>query len=103
MKFYEMERVKKILGLPPEAGNREIEARLADLVGKEEKWRDLPPEEMPEIPAKDKGTLVYELAKMEYEPLLPVEKKLIVYSVALGLVLLVVFVWVSFTYFPGTH
>jgi len=35
--------------------------------------------------------------------LLPVEKKLIAYSIGLGLILLVIFVWISYTYFPGTH
>ena len=47
--------------------------------------------------------LVEELKKMEYEPLLQVEKKLIAYSIGLGLILLVIFVWISYTYFPGTH
>ena len=36
-----------------------------------------------------------ELKKMEREPLLPVEKKLIVWSLAIGVVLLIVLVWVS--------
>ncbi len=44
-----------------------------------------------------------EMEQMEYEPLLPVEKKLIAWSIGLGVVLLFVFVWVSFTFFPGTH
>ncbi len=46
-------------------------------------------------------TLVEELKKMEYEPLLPVEKKLITYSIGLGVVLLFVFIWISYTFFPG--
>lgn len=45
--------------------------------------------------------LAEELRKMEYEPLLPVEKKLIGASIALGAVLLLVFIWVSYTFFPG--
>jgi hypothetical protein len=49
------------------------------------------------------ATLVSELEKMQYEPLLPIEKKLIGYSIGLGLVLLVVFIWISYTFFPGTH
>jgi uncharacterized integral membrane protein (TIGR00698 family) len=36
MKFYEIERIKRLLGLPAGAGNREIEARLAELMEKEE-------------------------------------------------------------------
>lgn len=40
-----------------------------------------------------------ELKKMEaeYEPLLPIEKKLIVWSLGLGIILLGVLVWVSYT------
>ncbi len=41
-----------------------------------------------------------EMARIPYEPLLPVEKKLIVGSLLLGLVLLGVLLWVSATYFP---
>jgi polyferredoxin len=46
-----------------------------------------------------------ELKKMEaeYEPLLPIEKKLIVWSLGLGIILLVVLVWVSYTFFPASH
>lgn len=55
---------------------------------------------MPEEPK-----LVDELKKMEmeYEPLLPIEKKLISWSIILGVVLLGVLVWVSYTFFPGEH
>lgn len=53
---------------------------------------------MPEEPK-----LADELKKMEYEDLLPVEKKLIGYSLILGTVLLGVLVWVSYTFFPGGH
>jgi hypothetical protein len=42
-----------------------------------------------------------ELKKMEYEPLLPVEKQLIAWSIGLGLVLLGLLVWVSYRFFPG--
>lgn len=42
-----------------------------------------------------------EIKKMEYEPLLPVEKKLISYSIILGAVLLGILVWISYTFFPG--
>lgn len=40
-----------------------------------------------------------ELARIPYEPLLPVEKKLIVYSLLLGVALLGILVWLSYTYF----
>jgi hypothetical protein len=40
-----------------------------------------------------------EIKKMEYEPLLPVEKRLIAWSLGLGLVLIVLLVWVSHTFF----
>jgi hypothetical protein len=53
---------------------------------------------MPEEPK-----LVDELKKMEYEPLLPVEKKLINWSIGLGIGLLAILVWVSYTFFPGGH
>jgi hypothetical protein len=42
-----------------------------------------------------------ELKKMEYEPLLPIEKKLIAWSIGLGIVLLGILVWTSYTFFPG--
>jgi hypothetical protein len=40
-----------------------------------------------------------ELAKIPYEPLMDVEKKLIVYSLILGVVLLVLLIWISYTFF----
>ena len=39
--------------------------------------------------------LAEELQKMPYEPLLPIEKKLIVWSVLLGLFLLGALVWIN--------
>ncbi len=63
----------------------------------------LPPEEEPVVPAAEESRLVDELQKMEYEPLLPVEKKLIAYSIGLGILLLFLFVWLSQTFFPGQH
>jgi hypothetical protein len=51
----------------------------------------------------DQPKLSEELKKMEWEPLLPVEKKLIGYSLALGTILLGVLVWVSYTFFPTGH
>ena len=53
---------------------------------------------MPEEPK-----LTEELKKMEYEELLPIEKKLIGYSLILGTVLLGILVWVSYTFFPAGH
>jgi len=47
--------------------------------------------------------LAEELKKMEYEPMLPVETKLVVWSIGLGAVLLGILVWVSYTFFPGQH
>ena len=42
-----------------------------------------------------------ELAKVQYEPFLPIERKLVAWSLILGAVLLVVLVWVSYTFFGG--
>ena len=42
-----------------------------------------------------------EIKKIEYEPLLPVEKKLIGWSIGIGVLLLIVLIWVSYTFFPG--
>ncbi len=53
---------------------------------------------MPEQPK-----LAEELKKMEYEPMLPVENKLVAWSIGLGVVLLGLLVWISYTYFPGQH
>jgi hypothetical protein len=50
---------------------------------------------------EDEQRLKEEMKRMEYEPLLPVEKKLITMSIALGLVLLGIFIWMSQTLFPG--
>ncbi|MDI6716780.1 MAG: hypothetical protein QME63_07540 [Actinomycetota bacterium] len=42
-----------------------------------------------------------EIESMEYEPLMDVEKKLIAWSLILGIVLIGFFLWLSITYFPG--
>lgn len=47
--------------------------------------------------------LAEEIRKMEKEELLPVEKKLIGWSIGLGIALLGVLVWVSYTFFPAGH
>ncbi len=63
----------------------------------------LPPEEAPVVPPVEEHKLIDELQKMEYEPLLPVEKKLISWSIIIGVVSLGILVWVSHTFFPGGH
>lgn len=52
--------------------------------------------------AEEKTDIKEELEKMEYEPILPVEKKLIVWSLGLGAILLGILVWISYTLFPAT-
>ena len=42
-----------------------------------------------------------EMKKIEYEPLLPIEKKLIGWSLGLGIVLLGILIFISYTFFPG--
>jgi hypothetical protein len=42
-----------------------------------------------------------ELKRMEYEPLLPIEKRLILSSLLLGLLLLGLLLWLSGKLFPG--
>ena len=49
----------------------------------------------------DQPKLSDELGKMDREPLLPVEKKLIAWSIGLGVALLGLLLWVSHTWFPG--
>ncbi len=63
----------------------------------------LPPEEVPAVEQPTEAKLIDELQKMEYEPLLPVEKKLISWSIIIGVVALGFLVWVSYTFFPGGH
>jgi hypothetical protein len=43
----------------------------------------------------DQPKIGEEMGKMAYEPLLPVEKKLIGWSLGLGIVLLIVLYWVA--------
>jgi hypothetical protein len=63
----------------------------------------LPPEEEPVLPPAEEAKLIDELRKMEYEPLLPIEKKLISWSLIIGVVSLGFLVWVSYTFFPSGH
>lgn len=44
-----------------------------------------------------------ELEKMEYEPLDAIEKKLIGWSLSLGVILLVLLYFISNAFFPGAH
>jgi len=53
------------------------------------------------MPSQPEPKIADELKRMEWEPLLPVEKKLIGWSIGLGVVLLGILVWVSATLFPG--
>jgi hypothetical protein len=43
--------------------------------------------------SNDKPHIGEELGKMQAEPLLPIEKKLVVWSLILGIVLLAVLIW----------
>jgi hypothetical protein len=47
--------------------------------------------------------LADEMKKMDYEPLLPIEKKLIIGSISLGLILLLILVFISHEYFPTVN
>lgn len=44
-----------------------------------------------------------ELEKMQYDPWLPFETKLVWGCIGLGIILLVILVWISYTYFPSSH
>jgi hypothetical protein len=51
--------------------------------------------------AENGSEIKREMEQMKYEPLLKVEKSLILWSLILGAVLMVILVWVSYTFFPG--
>ena len=55
----------------------------------------------PGLRKEDEERLKEEMKRMQYEPMLPIEKKLIAMSIGLGIVLLFVFIWMSQTLFPG--
>ncbi len=42
-----------------------------------------------------------EMEKMPYQPLLPIEKSLILWSLGIGAVLMVVLIWASHRFFPA--
>jgi hypothetical protein len=50
---------------------------------------------------ESKPSTAEELRQIPYEPLLPVEKKLIAYSLIIGIVLLAALIWTSYTFFPA--
>jgi len=51
----------------------------------------------------DENKIAEEMQKMEYEPLLPIEMKLIKWSLSIGVVSLVLLYWISVTFFPTAH
>ncbi|MDR3640224.1 MAG: hypothetical protein P4L39_02765 [Humidesulfovibrio sp.] len=51
----------------------------------------------------EENKIAEEMQKMEYEPLNDIEKKLIVWSIGIGVVSLVLLYWVSTTFFPVAH
>ena len=53
--------------------------------------------------AKDGAKLSDEMKTMEWEPILPIEKKLIGWSLALGTGLLLFLYWLSVALFPAGH
>jgi hypothetical protein len=53
------------------------------------------------MPADEEGRIGREMEQIPYEPLLPVEKKLIAGSLILGVLLLGLLVWLSATFFPA--
>jgi hypothetical protein len=63
----------------------------------------LPPEEVPEVPAPEEHKLIDELQKMAYEELLPVEKKLIGWSILIGIVALGLLVLIRYAFLPAVH
>lgn len=63
----------------------------------------LPPEEEPVLPPAEEHKLIDELQKMEYEELLPVEKKLIGWSIAIGVIALGIMVLIRYTFLPVGH
>jgi len=63
----------------------------------------LPLEEAPVLPPGEEHKLIDELHKMAYEELLPVEKKLIGWSIAIGVIALGFLMWLRYTFFPTQH
>jgi hypothetical protein len=57
------------------------------------------PESTPSQSPPPDASLADEMARIPYEPLLPVEKKLIAWSLVLGIALLGLLFWISSTFF----
>ena len=53
------------------------------------------------VTAKDQPRIADEMRGMAREPLLPIEKKLVLWSVIIGTALLGILVWLSYTFFPA--
>jgi len=49
----------------------------------------------------EKPKIAEEIKRMQYEPLLPIEKRLIGWSLFLGIALLGLLLWASARFFPG--
>ncbi len=49
----------------------------------------------------DKSFLARELKQLPDEPFLPIERRLVAWSVGLGVGLLALLVWISRVFFPG--
>jgi hypothetical protein len=54
----------------------------------------------PSAPGTGEPSIARELEAIPYEPLLPIEKKLILSCLVLGVVLLGLLLWASATFFP---
>jgi hypothetical protein len=55
-----------------------------------------------QTPPSPEPVLADELSKIPFEPLLPIEKTLIAWSLILGVSLLGLLAWVSNTFFPAS-
>lgn len=51
--------------------------------------------ERKDFPSMDQPKIADELKKMEHEPLLPIEKKLVVWSIVSGVVLAALLLWIG--------
>jgi hypothetical protein len=56
----------------------------------------------PAANSREEPSLAQELEAIPYEPLLPIEKKLIAWCLVLGVVLLGLLLWASATFFPAS-
>jgi hypothetical protein len=56
---------------------------------------------MEPTPTPPEANIAEELAMIPYEPLLPAEKKLIAWSLILGVALLIILAWISSTFFAA--